>query len=186
MNFFPGSDRIIEDGIELFGLADALFVSKEAQGHLSTRSYLAKGFEENGRRLIIEKLLSIAIKLRFLDDKSNLLEAHDRSNAGIVTGKSGEKEVGLREALNKIIHHESIQIFAKPSKITVTDQNTQFPAEEIQIAEGTYPGFSIFVCAEGKEKNKNWVFQTELTHLINEILRVFYFENLKNGGANNA
>ena len=42
MNFFPGSDRILEEAIELFGLANALFVSKEAQGHLSTHSYLAK------------------------------------------------------------------------------------------------------------------------------------------------
>ena len=95
MNFFPGSDRILEETVELFGLANALFVSKESQGYLSTCPYLAKGLEENGRRLIIEKLLSITIKLRFLDDKRKLLAAHDRSNAGIIIVKNIKKMSGF-------------------------------------------------------------------------------------------
>jgi len=102
MDFLPGSDRIIEETIELFGIANTLFVSKKSQEHLYTRPYLAKGLEENGRRLLIEKLLSVAIKLRFLDDQSKLLGVHDRSNAGILIIKGEEKQVGLREAMNKI------------------------------------------------------------------------------------
>lgn len=185
MNFLPGSDRILEETIELFGLANALFVSKDAQGHLSTCPYLSKGLEENGRRLLIEKLLSIAIKLRFLDDKSSLLAAHERSNAGVLIVDSVENKVGLRDALNKIIHHKSIEIFAQPSNITVTNQHASFPAKELKITEGYYSGFSIFIRAEGKNGKQNWVFHTELTQLTNEIFRVFYFENPRDEVINN-
>lgn len=173
----PGSDRIIDETIELFCLANTMFVSKEVQGHLSTHRYLVKEFDEYAKRLIIEKLLSIAIKLRFLDDKAKLIYTHDRSNAGVLILDDKEEKVGLRVALNKIIHHESISVFAQKSKITVTDMKTTFPVEELVIAEGSYPGFSIFVRAEGKNGNQSWTFHSELTSLTNEILRVFYFEN---------
>jgi len=187
MSFFPGSDRIFEEIIELFSLANALFVSKEFRGDLSACPYLAKGLEENGRRIIIEKLLSIAIKLRFMDDQCKLLAIHDRSNAGILIEKNIKNQIGLREALNKIIHHKSIEVFAQPSKITVTDQKTPILTEELKIAEGTYSGFNIFVRAEGAKGNQSWVFHTELTYLTNEILRVFYFDNLRDENSiNNA
>lgn len=185
MNFLPGTDRILEETIELFGLANALFVSKEFQGYLSACPYLAKGLEENGRRVIIEKLLSIAIKLRFMDDQSKLLAAHDRSNAGTLIEKNVKKQVGLREALNKIIHHTSIEVFARPSKISVTDQKTPIHVKELKIPEGSYSGFNIFVRTEGAKGNQSWVFHTELTYLANEILRVFYFEIFRDASSTN-
>ena len=177
MPFHPGSDRICEETLELFGLANALFVSNDKQGHLAPHPYLARGLKENAEKLIIEKLLAVAIKLRFLDDHTSLIKASDRSNAGILVVDSVETGLGLREALNKIIHHRSIQVFAQPSNTTIINVKTSPRENEILIPEGSYPGFSIFVHAQGTQGNKDWSFHTELIHLSNEILRILHLDN---------
>jgi hypothetical protein len=183
MNFTPGQDRITEEVVELFGLVNARYVSI-GQGHLETRRYLSKALEGQAERLIIEKLLSIAIKIRFLDDKNRLLTKHDRANAGLLTENSTSldsqpKDIGMREALNKIIHAESIEIKVQQTNIRVENKSCTLSEEELLVKEGRYLGFSIFIRTEGAHQKKPWVFKTELTHMINEILRVLYFQNIE-------
>lgn len=180
----PSHERITEDVIELFGLANARYVSM-GHGHLTTHPYLSKAIENNADQLIVEKILSIAIKFRFLDDQNKVLNRHDRENAGKLIDNSScitskPREVGLREALNKIIHAQSIEVRAQSTNITVDDHHTPIAERELVIKAGSYSGFSIYIRTEGVAvNNKPWVFNTEISHLINEALRVLHFENDK-------
>jgi hypothetical protein len=180
MKYLPGSEKIIEESLELFSLANALFISSENQKHLTVHPYVEKYLTEHGHRLIIEKILSIAIKLRFLDDKSNLLKAHDRENSGDVITSTGKTEVGLREALNKIIHSESIEISACPTRVTVSNKHGENVGTGLRIQEGVYKTYSIYMEAKGVKGRNAWTFNCEIIHLLNEILRIISHSTLEN------
>ena len=172
MKYLPGLEKIIEESLEMFSLANTLFVSNESQRILAPHPYKEKFISENGHKLIIEKILSIAIKLRFLDDQYQLLEDHDRKNSGQVISNKNKLEIGLREAFNKIIHSQSIEIFSQPAKLTVSREYGEGSDSELLIPEGVYKSHSIFIEAKGSKGKNEWVFNSELLHLSNEIFRV--------------
>jgi len=170
MKYLPGLGKIVEESLEMVSLANTLFVSCDSQKTLSTHPYTEKFISQNGHKLIIEKLLSIAIKMRFLDDQCQLLNEYDRKNSGKVSTQ--KVEVGLREAFNKIIHSESIEIFSRPTKVTVSREYGDSSEPGLRIPEGVYKSHSIFIEAKGVKGGAEWTFNTELFHLSNEIFRV--------------
>lgn len=172
MKYLPGLEKIIEESLEMFALANTLFVSSQSQKTLAPHPHIEKIISENGHKLVIEKLLSVAIKLRFLDDQFKLIEEHDRKNSGQVKSGKNIYEIGLREAFNKIIHSKSIEMFSQPTKVVVSREYGDSPGLSPRIPEGIYKSHSIYIVARGYKGSDEWVFNSELTHLSNEIFRV--------------
>lgn len=107
----PGHDLIAQECLEVSAIAQARYVSK---GNFTTAPYLLAELDSRGGQLLIEKLLSLAIKVRFLDDRMGLLRRFGRDLLTIGRyyndGVLDDDGVTIREALNKLIHHDSIEV----------------------------------------------------------------------------
>jgi hypothetical protein len=175
--YLPNQESIIEDTLNVFALAHTYYVSTLSKNKFSTFQYFKKEIEENIDRILIEKLLILAIKIRFLDDKIKILEQFGRENAGIgkyVEGNKENNKVTIRLALNKLIHHESISVKTEDRNIFVLHAKSKTQNQEVQIPAGMYPESLVLVETTGEFKQKKWQFILDLFTLLNEILRVFH------------
>ncbi len=179
MQILPGTERIIEESLELISLANTFFVSSQGLGKIAPHPYIDEALSGRSERLIIEKLLAVAIKVRFLDEKTQILKSRDRAipSAGKVESAGGEIGVGLREALNKIIHHEEIELSSVESNTTVVPSTHPASSDELLIIPGQYRLYQIQIVAKGKKGKEDWRFETDLFRLVNEVLRVFYLDS---------
>ena len=115
MQYLPSHENILEEILVVAALAQTSLVSK---GNFSALPYLESLNSSKSSQLLIEKLLGIAIKARFLDDKTQLLKTRARSQILIgkyfVDGTRSAESLPLRECLNKIVHYETIDVDVHP------------------------------------------------------------------------
>jgi len=177
MNFLPGTEKIAEECVELFSLANTRFISAGAQSSLVRYQYVFNDLSMRGDQLIIEKTLAIAIKIRFLDDQSHLLKGLDRKSPHIghlrIEGIE-QPNIDIRTALNKLIHHISIGVEIKPTSVTILQVAAPTTLPDLQIPPGHYEGLTVVIKTTGEQRQKPWEFEVDLFELINEILRVLY------------
>lgn len=171
MKYLPSIEDISRESVEMLAMANILIVASKGQGFLKVFPYAEQVVSEIGPSSIIEKLLSVSIKLRYLDDRTDILSQYERKNFGQVrTGKKIDC-IGLRESLNKIIHSKSMNISFKSRRFVVSkiygDESVG-----LQIPEGSYEGCSMFLEAQGSQRGKQWVFNTELFRFSDEVFRV--------------
>ena len=170
MTFLPRQENLIDEALEIIGLSHSFFVE---QCNFSTFQYITKEIESRAQRILIEKILALSIKYRFLDDRMSLIKDYDRkiSSLGkyIIDGEQLNK-ASVREALNKIIHHNEIELIIKQKRQVVVkgvpDDN------EIQIAKGQYEFNILILLVKGKYSKKEWSFHIDIFTLINELLRI--------------
>lgn len=171
----PGHDLIAQECLEVSAIAQARYVSK---GNFTTAPYLLAELDSRGGQLLIEKLLSLAIKVRFLDDRMGLLRRFGRDLLTIGRyyndGVLDDDGVTIREALNKLIHHDSIEVHIEEVTAHVVGISSlpAEPAELYKIPLGSYDKQNVLVTVCGRRYGAPWQFDIELFTLINEVLRV--------------
>lgn len=173
MKYLPGHDGITEDVLLVAALAQVSLLSLE---NFTTLPYLQHLIKGRSDQALIEKILAMSIKLRFLDDRTDLLRVHDRKS--ILIGKYFEDDVhidaglGIRAALNKLVHHMKISVTVEQRNTTVLKLiNKTHPTDEKVIPHGHHSGMRVKISVEGMYKDKNWRFEIDLYSLLNEILR---------------
>ena len=175
-SYLPGEQRIEEECVEAFALAHTTYVSFKDKNQFATLPYIREKLDSHHAQLLIEKLLSIAVKVRFLDDQSGILKKYDRELAslGVVHVQDGEEEpIGIRVSLNKLIHHTTISVRSfDVFSVVVSVPGTRANPSELQIPTGQYSEHPFYVEAEGTEHRKSWTCRIDLSRLLDEILRV--------------
>lgn len=174
----PRLETINQELIEIFSLAHTYYVSAITLNKFVPYQYIKHEIEKNTDSYLIEKILSIAIKIRFLDDKIKILREKDRNNLAIgklyIENEKEEENINIRFALNKLIHHEKISIKTESLNIFVAQNIKDENPEPIQIPSGKYEEIQVLINTEGHHNKKKWKFELDLFILINEILRVFH------------
>jgi hypothetical protein len=180
--YLPAAQGIIEDCLFVFALANTNYVSAVSKNKLHVFQYVRNDINENADRLLIERLLALAVKVRFLDDQSGILRVHDRKTPAIgrftVEGNDSSDELSIRLALNKLIHHRAIGVTTEDRNVWVIPSVIPGGMEtgELLIPEGNYTDSHVDIKIEGEYKGKKWVLNLALFVLLNEILRVMYVE----------
>jgi hypothetical protein len=173
MTYLPGREGIVEEALVICALAQATFISP---GNFSTLPNVQHLVANRAREALVENLLSVAIKTRFLDDQTGLLKAKDRRLLTIgryfENGVANDKDICIRHALNKLVHYESIQVSVSPRTSVVTPTAATTPASVRLIAPGVHHTESVIVTVEGAYKKQNWRFEIDLFALMNEVLLV--------------
>jgi hypothetical protein len=173
----PGEEGIVEDCINVFAIAHTYYVSAISQKNFVPFQYLRKNIEENADRILIEKLLGLAAKVRFLDDRTEVVKKHDRKlrTIGIhyIDGKETD-DVGIRTALNKLIHHQRISIETEEKSILVVGGGKD--TGDLKIPEGGYKEKHVIIKIKGEYRSQAWRFELDLFILLNEIQRLFFIQ----------
>jgi hypothetical protein len=173
MNFLPGRDRIADELLLVCALAQSAFVTPQ---NFSALPYLEHLIRDRSRQALVEGLLSIAIKLRFLDDQTDLLKQKDRRQKliGKYTEDGLEKtdDICVRLALNKLVHHDSIKVRVDDWSGIVVSRDDEEPTDMKLIPPGRHKGRRVIVSVEGKYKGTPWRFDIDLYKLMDEMLRV--------------
>jgi hypothetical protein len=174
MQYLPGHENILEEILVVAALAQTSLVSK---GNFSALPYLDSLNSNKSSQLLIEKLLAIAIKTRFLDDKTQLLQTKARSQILIgkffEDGKRKEDALSMRECLNKIVHYGTIHVDVQSWQAIVLDTNEPILPNEKVIQPGAHKGERVTVTIEGEYQRKKWRFEIDFFKLLDELLRVF-------------
>jgi len=172
MSFLPGRDGIIDDLLIVCALAQGAFVTPE---NFSALPYLQHLLQDRSSEALIERLLAMAIKTRFLDDQTGLLKEKDRRQ--ILIGKYFEggvekdDEICIRLALNKLVHHDKIAVRVEEwGAIVVGMRDPQPPGTKLILA-GPHKGKRVIVSVEGAHRGRPWQFDIDLYKLVDEVLR---------------
>lgn len=178
MSFLPGKETICNEILVVCALAQTAFVSKH---NFSALPHLSLLFENRSKQAVIESLLSIAIKTRFLDDQINLLRANERKNPLIgryfEDGVEQPQSVSIRYALNKLVHHKTIALAIKPWTCFVVDVDPTPHAGGPHIVElGSHSGERVTITVSGRHEKKEWRFDIDLYKLLEEVLVVLAIE----------
>jgi hypothetical protein len=173
MGFLPGRDGIIDDLLIVCALAQGAFVTPE---NFSAVPYLQHLLRDRSSEALIERLLAMAIKTRFLDDQTGLLKEKDRRQ--ILIGKyfdggvEKNEEICIRLALNKLVHHDKIAVRVENwGAIVVGHKDEQAPGMKL-IPPGPHRGKRVIVSVEGSHRGRDWQFDIDLYKLVDEVLRV--------------
>ena len=173
MSFLPGRDGIVEDILLVCALSQATFVTRE---NYTALPYLEHLFQERASQVLIERILSIAIRTRFLDDQAELLKQKDRRQRliGHYTEDGIEKasEVCIRHALNKLVHHDTIAVTVDDVTIIAMGTTDPEPPDMRLIKPGLHERKRVIVTVEGGYRGAKWLFAIDLFKLMDEILRV--------------
>jgi hypothetical protein len=176
--YLPAAQGIIEDCLFVFAVAHTYYVSAISKHKLQFFQYVRKDIAENADRLLIERLLTLAAKVRFLDDQSGILRTYDRKLRTIgkftVGGKDASDELSIRLALNKVIHHRQISVTTEDRGVFVGRSHKE--TGDLKIPLGQHTESHVVVKTEGEYRNEHWVLGLDLFVLLNEILRVVYFQ----------
>jgi hypothetical protein len=174
MSFLPGRDGVVEDILLVCSLAQTAFV---ARTNYTTLPYLEHLVNERASQKLIEQLLSIAIRTRFLDDQTKLLKRKDRRQPliGRYTEGGIEKasEVCIRHALNKLVHHDTISVSVEDVRIIAVATIDSGPSSTKLIPAGQHKGQRVIVTVGGEYRGDKWSFAIDLYKLLDEMLRVF-------------
>lgn len=176
MLYLPSHDNIVEEILVVAALAQTSLVSKK---NFSALPYLDNLIAVKSSQVLIEKLLAIAIKTRFLDDKNQLLKIKARGQILIgkyfICGARSEDILSIRECLNKLVHYKTIEVKVQPWKTTVLIPIEVEPnLENIKlIAGGHHKGQRVIITIEGEYGAKSWRFEIDFFKLLDELLRVF-------------
>lgn len=161
----------------VFAVAHTYYVSALAKNKLSPFQYFRKTIDENAERILIEQLLALAVKLRFLDDKTGLVKKYDRKlrTMGDLSVENEKPEgIDIRTALNKLIHHKTISVIADDKSVVVVGSGIM--TGDLQIPQGSYSESHVIIKTEGVQQSSQWKCEIDLFSLLNEILRVLYFQ----------
>lgn len=180
LNYMPGQESITEDVLLVAALAQASLVSVQ---NFAAVPYLQHIIVERSDEVLIEKLLAMSIKLRFLDDRTNLLELHDRNL--LTLGKYFEDDlrtldgICIRMALNKLVHHQTIRVYVEDWGAFIVDAGSSpFPGAKL-IPLGPISSKRVTICVEGKYQLRRWRFEIDLFLLLNEVIRTFESANAR-------
>ena len=179
MSFLPGKETISNEIMIVCALAQTAFVSRR---NFSALPHLGLLFENRSKQVVIESLLSIAIKTRFLDDQTNLLRANERENPLIgryfEDGIEQPQVVSIRYALNKLVHHKTIALAIKPWSCFVVDVRSVPLELGPHIVElGSHSGERVTITVSGRYEKKEWRFDIDLYKLLEEVLVVLASES---------
>lgn len=173
MNFLPGHDGIADELLLICSLALGAFVTPQ---NFSALPYLEHLIRRRASQSLTERLLSVAIKTRFLDDQTDLLKQRDRRQ--ILIGKYTEDglernaDICIRLALNKLVHHDHIAVRVEDWGCIVMPSAAPKPTSTKLTPVGLHNGKRVIVELDGSHKGKPWHFDIDLYSLIDEILRV--------------
>jgi hypothetical protein len=172
MTLLPGRDSIIQEAIEICSMAQAAFVSPS---NFTTLPYLQHAIEESAGRVLIEKLLNLAIKARFLDDQTGILKEKDRRLLSIgryyESGTPKDDAICIRLALNKLVHHKTIFVSNDSHQCIIFPVASSAPSENRKIPEGIHRRDRMLITVEGKYNGQAWSFEIDLFQFLNEVLR---------------
>ncbi len=175
MNYLPKIDAVRKEVLEVFTLADCYFISFLDKKRFSLFPHLKKLLKSSAKSEIIEKLLSICIKLRFLDDHKKIFSKYkQRKSYGtfLVEGES-QDVFQLREVANKIIHSKAISVKLITEGAIVFDTKGQWNQgnNEDLVEPGEHWEDHILICAKGEfgKKNKKWYVELNLFQFLNDI-----------------
>lgn len=176
----PGEESITEDVLLVAALAQASLVSVQ---NFAAVPYLQHIIVERSDQVLIEKLLAMSIKLRFLDDRTSLLKLHDRNL--LTLGKYFEDElrtldgICIRMALNKLVHHQTIRVYVEDWGAIIVDAGSSpLPGAKL-IPLGPISSKRVTICVEGKYQLRKWRFEIDLFLLLNEVILTFESANAR-------
>lgn len=173
MSILPGREGIAEDILLVCALAQAAFVTG---ANYTALPYLEHLVHSRASQSLIERLLSIAIRTRFLDDRTELLKLRDRRQVLIGRYTEGEVErageVCIRLALNKLVHHDKISVTVEDFSCIVLASIEPEPSDMKLISVGPHKGKRVIVSVEGEFRGSKWLFAIDLYKLMDEMLRV--------------
>jgi hypothetical protein len=152
-------------------LAQTSFLS---QTNFSTLPYLEAAVASDAERLLIEKLLSVSVRVRFLDDRTQVLLRNDRKsqNIGYYSERAGVRagKIDIRQALNKILHHDSLLLTVDERLISVFPSPTP-TLEPKLIPLGNHKRYIVYLLVHGSLGKNTWALNIDLFALLNEIIR---------------
>lgn len=175
MTFFPGREGVVDDVLHVAALAQAAFVSPS---NFVTLPYVRDLLGEAANRALIERVLTMSVKLRFLDDRAGRrLLTQDQARLYLV-GKLSvgddqeDKPLKLREALNKLIHHEHIEAATEDRRSFVIPFSDPPPERELKtIPIGQHISSRVVIRAHGHNQDSTpWTCEIDLFSLLNEVL----------------
>lgn len=170
MDFLPGHERLIDEVLEIVGIAHTFCIEKD---NFKSLQYIQNEAIARIDRILIEKILALSIKYRFLDDRVSLLNNYDRKHPRLGKYTIDDKkveEIRVRTVLNKIIHHQNISLTVEHQNVTVL--NTESTPGEIDIEPGHYTHSALILKLTGTDNKKNWNLNVNIFILFNEILRI--------------
>lgn len=177
MAHLPGEEGILEDCIVIFAISHTYYVGALSRNSFVPFQYVRRNTEENSDRILIEKLLGLAAKVRFLDDRTGVVKRFDRKLHTIgrhyIDGNEVD-DLSIRTALNKLIHHQKISVGTEDQSVIVVGGVKD--TGDLNIPEGGYEERHVIIAIEGEYRNKDWKFELDLFILLNEIQRVFYLQ----------
>ncbi|WP_303907371.1 hypothetical protein [Thiohalomonas denitrificans] len=172
MKLLPGRESIVQEAIETCSLAQMAFASL---GNLTTVPYLRHEVMEASARMLLEKLLSLAIKARFLDDQTGILKDYDRRLLTIgkyyENGALKDDEISIRLVLNKLIHNRTISVGTDALTCVIFPADASAPPESRKIPNGTHHRDLVIVTVEAQYRDKEWRFEIDLFQFLNELVR---------------
>lgn len=174
MNYLPKIEAVRKEVLEVFTLADCYYLSFLDKKRFALFPYLRNLLDRSAESEIIERLLSISIKLRFLDDHENLFrKIKPRLSYGkfLVEGEK-QKEFKFREVTNKIIHSKeiSVKIFTHGTIVLDAEKQWNKGNNENLIKPGEYWESHILICAKGESINKKkWYVELNLFQFLNDV-----------------
>ena len=172
MPALPSHANILQECLEVCALAQARYVSPD---NFNTLPYLKHVLESQADVRLVESLLALAVKARFLDDRESILRAGDRRLRAIgryyENGTAKDSAVCIREALNKLVHHQSLQISTDTVSCWVVGAEGS-AGERRLLQEGAHHTQRVIVTVEGERNGTPWRFEISLFTLLNELARV--------------
>ena len=160
----------------MFALADVFVTQRKAKDRFTQFQYISNSLLERSNTLLTEHILSVAIKLRYLDDRSELLKGLDRKQLHVTNLNDNDKSElkDIRWALNKLIHQAVLELSTDTYGSLVGGFGSVTPLEGLGIPPGNYEDEVVMIYVKGEHNGKEWRYRFCLMELLNEILRVLY------------
>lgn len=173
MNYLPKIDAVRKEVLEIFTLADCYYLSFLDKKRFALFPYLKNLLKDSAQSEIIEKLLSICIKLRFLDDHKKIFSKFKQRQSYGTFLVEGEKQevLKLREVTNKIIHSKeiSVRIFTYGSIVFDTKGQWDKGNNKNLVEPGEHWEDHILICAKGELGKKKWYIELNLYQFLNDV-----------------
>lgn len=182
MNFEPDHSKIEDECLFIHSLSDILFTKRQATKSFNQFQYLAKHMDERIETLLAEYLLSVCVKTRYLDDRTNIIGNNARKQIHVIDNisKSSDSLESLRWALNKIIHQTNIKFQStERNAVILSGEKEEMSKNELSIPQGLQTDIVVMMQISGVYQKKPWSIELCLTQVINEIMRVIYMNRLK-------
>ncbi|GAA0842914.1 hypothetical protein GCM10009113_11850 [Marinobacter szutsaonensis] len=184
MSFIPSIATVTDQCLMIFSLSDMLIRQRRSEDSFRQFQYVADVIDNRASVLLAEYMLEMAAKLRFLDDREELLKRYERHQVR-VKNYQGVEEISLRDirwALNKLIHQSRISFSVKKQDTIVLPSPPESKGRELDKPVGLYKDKVVMVLVEGRHNGRAWKHEFSLAQLLNEILRIVFLKNLDESG----